>query len=60
MGRAMRRFYETDPGRVSMATKDRLTTNAGAPVPDNQNVLTAGPRGPLASRRLVLGEACAL
>jgi catalase len=26
--------------------KQKLTTNAGAPVPDNQNVLTAGPRGP--------------
>ena len=24
----------------------KLTTNAGAPVPDNQNVLTAGTRGP--------------
>lgn len=24
----------------------RLTTVAGAPVPDNQNILTAGPRGP--------------
>jgi catalase len=24
----------------------KLTTNAGAPVPDNQNVMTAGPRGP--------------
>jgi len=23
-----------------------LTTAAGAPVPDNQNILTAGPRGP--------------
>ena len=23
-----------------------LTTNAGAPVVDNQNVMTAGPRGP--------------
>jgi len=30
-----------------MAKKKRLTTNAGAPVPDNQNVLTAGPRGPM-------------
>jgi len=30
-----------------MKTKmKKLTTNAGAPVPDNQNVLTAGPRGP--------------
>ena len=25
---------------------NKLTTNAGAPVPDNQNVMTAGPRGP--------------
>ncbi|MCE5217655.1 catalase [bacterium] len=24
----------------------KLTTNAGAPVPDNQNLMTAGPRGP--------------
>ncbi len=30
-----------------MNKKDKkLTTNAGAPVPDNQNVMTAGPRGP--------------
>jgi len=27
--------------------KDKLTSNNGAPVADNQNVLTAGPRGPL-------------
>lgn len=27
-------------------SKKRLTTAAGAPVPDNQNVMTAGPRGP--------------
>jgi catalase len=26
--------------------KNKLTTAAGAPVPDNQNVMTAGPRGP--------------
>ena len=26
--------------------KKKLTTNAGAPVPDNQNVMTAGARGP--------------
>jgi catalase len=26
---------------------ERLTTSAGIPVPDNQNALTAGPRGPL-------------
>jgi len=28
-------------------TKHKLTTNAGAPVPDNQNAMTAGPRGPM-------------
>ncbi|MEG6506071.1 catalase [Nitratidesulfovibrio sp. 1201_IL3209] len=28
-------------------TKQKLTTNAGAPVPDNQNAMTAGPRGPM-------------
>ena len=27
--------------------KKRLTNNAGAPVADNQNVMTAGPRGPM-------------
>jgi len=26
--------------------KKKLTAVAGAPVPDNQNVMTAGPRGP--------------
>ncbi len=29
-----------------MSENKRLTTNAGCPVVDNQNVLTAGPRGP--------------
>jgi len=28
------------------ASEKKLTTNAGAPVVDNQNVMTAGPRGP--------------
>ena len=28
-------------------TDKRLTTNSGAPVPDNQNAMTAGPRGPM-------------
>ncbi len=27
--------------------KKKLTTNGGTPVPDNQNVMTAGPRGPM-------------
>ncbi|MCT8999742.1 catalase KatA [Chelativorans intermedius] len=30
-----------------MADKPRLTTTAGAPVPDNQNSITAGERGPV-------------
>ncbi len=30
-----------------MSDKTTLTTSAGAPVPDNQNSLTAGPRGPV-------------
>ena len=30
-----------------MTEKKKLTTAAGAPVPDNQNVMTAGPRGPM-------------
>lgn len=30
----------------SPATPDMLTTNSGAPVPDNQNSLTAGNPGP--------------
>ena len=30
-----------------MTTKKKLTTAAGAPVPDNQNAMTAGPRGPM-------------
>ena len=30
-----------------MTNKKRLTTAAGAPVPDNQNAVTAGPRGPM-------------
>ena len=29
-----------------MAGKKKLTTAAGAPVADNQNIMTAGPRGP--------------
>jgi catalase len=31
---------------MSKNRKPPLTTAAGAPVPDNQNILTAGPRGP--------------
>jgi len=30
-----------------MNTKQKLTTSAGAPVANNQNPLSAGPRGPM-------------
>lgn len=33
-----------------------LTTAFGAPVPDNQNSLTAGPRGPLLAQDVWLNE----
>jgi len=33
--------------REPMSDSKKLTNNAGAPVADNQNVLTAGPRGPM-------------
>jgi len=32
---------------TDLTDKRRLTTAAGAPVPDNQNAVTAGPRGPM-------------
>src|SRR6266481_8118985 len=32
---------------VSGAASDQLTTSAGNPIADNQNSLTAGPRGPV-------------
>jgi catalase len=39
-----------------MKESKKLTTNAGAPVPDNQNVVTAGPRTDGAPGCLVPGE----
>ena len=36
--------------------KDTLTTDAGIPVSDNQNSLTAGPRGPLLMQDFYLNE----
>jgi len=35
-----------------MSDKPKLTLTNGAPVGDNQNVLTAGPRGPMLLRDL--------
>jgi len=37
-------------------TPTHLTTDFGAPVPDNQNSLTAGPRGPLLAQDVWLNE----
>jgi catalase len=39
-----------------MEEKRRLTTAAGAPVPDNQNAVTAGPRGPILMQDIWLQE----
>lgn len=39
-----------------MADDKKLTTAAGAPVVDNQNILTAGPRGPLLMQDIWLLE----
>ena len=36
---------DPSPERRAVSEKKDLATNAGAPVPDNQNVMTAGPRG---------------
>lgn len=41
---------------ISRCPVSHLTTAAGAPVPDNQNSLTAGPRGPLLAQDLWLNE----
>jgi catalase len=39
-----------------MTKTTKLTTDFGAPVPDNQNSLTAGPRGPLLAQDVWLNE----
>ena len=44
----------SDSGKKCPVT--HLTTQFGAPVPDNQNSLTAGPRGPLLSQDVWLNE----
>src|ERR1700726_632012 len=35
------------PPLLIMSSSPQLTTTSGAPVPDNQNSTTAGPRGPV-------------
>ncbi len=34
-------------GNEKEVKKEKLTSVTGAPVPDNQNAVTAGPRGPM-------------
>jgi len=46
---------ETDKGQGKCPVS-HLTTAFGAPVPDNQNSLTAGPRGPLLTQDVWLNE----
>ena len=44
----MNLFYSINERRETMKEdKKKLTNNAGSPVEDNQNVMTAGPRGPM-------------
>ena len=43
-----------------MSDKPTMTTSAGAPVPDNQNSITAGPRGPVLMQDYQLIEKLAL
>ena len=44
---AHRRAHPLAERRFPMVEKKQLTAVAGAPVPDNKSVMTAGPRGPL-------------
>src|ERR1700761_5556467 len=37
----------SESGRITMPNTPTLTTTAGNPIADNQNSITAGPRGPL-------------
>ena len=39
-----------------MARRPTLTTDSGMPVSDNQNSITAGPRGPVLMQDFVLFE----
>src|SRR5213075_1676856 len=39
--------YAVPQRKLSMTDKPVLTTTAGNPIGDNQNAMTAGPRGPL-------------
>ncbi|MDB5638690.1 MAG: catalase, partial [Bradyrhizobium sp.] len=39
-----------------MAKRPTLTTDSGMPVADNQNSITAGPRGPVLMQDFVLFE----
>ena len=40
-------LYRTRTRKEKTMNKKKLTSNAGAPIADNQNVMTAGPLGPL-------------
>ena len=44
------------PEEINVTDTDKLTTAAGAPVADNQNAVTAGPRGPVLMQDVWLQE----
>jgi len=43
-------------GLITLEKKKKLTTAAGVPVPDNQNAITAGPRGPMLMQDVLYQE----
>ena len=43
----MRNAQQNQEGKASVTDKPTLATTAGASNADNQNALTAGPRGPV-------------
>ncbi|HRE44247.1 MAG TPA: catalase [Terricaulis sp.] len=51
-----RKLSTTPANRHGECPVTRMTTDAGAPVADNQNSLTAGPRGPLLAQDVWLHE----
>jgi hypothetical protein len=48
--------HKITTGDLIMAKRPTLTTDSGLPVSDNQNSITAGPRGPVLMQDFVLFE----
>ena len=50
------KFIKKSKGRNKMDEHKKLTNEVGAPIPDNENSLTAGPRGPVVMQDVWLME----